>query len=150
MFVRLKRWLDFKRRNIKAWKPCNIYPSARIGNDVSIGRFAEVGNNVRIGSNTRIGTGAFIPEGVCIGDNCFIGPHAVFSNDMYPPSSKSNWQKTVVCNGAAIGAGACIRPGVVIGRNAMVGMGAVVTKHVPDGERWAGVPAKKIGDNNVC
>ena len=35
--------------------------------------------------------------------------------------------------------------GVSIGDGAIVGAGAVVTKSVPAGEIWAGVPAKKIG-----
>lgn len=38
-------------------------------------------------------------------------------------------------------------PGVTIGNNVVVGAGSVVTKDIPDGEVWAGVPAKKIKDS---
>ena len=65
---------------------------------------------------------------------------------MYPPSAKKDWLKTVVMDGASIGATVSIRPGVVIGRNALIGMGSVVTRSVPDGERWSGIPAKKMKD----
>lgn len=130
--------------NITGWMPFNVYGSATIGKNVSIARFVEIGHNVVIGENTRIGKGAFIPEGVTIGRNVFIGPHVCFSNDMYPPGKKEDWQKTYVEDGASIGAGVSIRPGVTIGKGAMIGMGAVVTKDVPEGETWVGVPAARI------
>ena len=44
--------------------------------------------------------------------------------------------------GAYIGAGALIREGVEVGRGAVIGMGAVVTRTVPAGQVWAGVPAR--------
>lgn len=46
---------------------------------------------------------------------------------------------------AFIGANALIMKGVTIGEKARVGAGSVVTKNIPDGEIWAGNPAKKIG-----
>lgn len=142
------RWIDFRCRNVKVWPGAYVYPTAKIGDNVSIGRNAEVGNNVKIGENTKIGAGAFIPEGVTIGKGCFIGPHAVFSNDMYPPAPKAQWEKTVVHDRASIGAGARIRPGIVIKHGALVGMGAVVTHNVEVNEIVAGVPARKIGEKN--
>ena len=140
--------------NITGWAPLNVYKSADIGKNVSIARFVEIGDNVKIGQDTRIGKGAFIPEGVTIGENVFIGPHVCFSNDMYPVNNqkmgKEEWLlKTNVEHGASIGANVSIRPGVRIGRGAMIGMGAVVTKDVPEGETWAGCPAKNIEDRKA-
>ena len=132
------------RFDITAWQPSNIYGSARLGVGVSVGRFVEIGHNVSVGENTRIGKGAFIPEGVAIGADVFIGPHACFSNDMYPPSPSDKWEKTMVEDGARIGANVSVRPGVTIKKGALVGMGAVVTKDIPKGETWAGCPAVKI------
>ena len=47
-------------------------------------------------------------------------------------------------NNIFIGANTMILPGVVIGNNCVVGGGSIVTKSIPDGEVWAGVPAKKV------
>lgn len=136
----------------QVWHPSNIYPSARIGDNVNIGAFCEIGPNVEIGNGTRIGAYCFIPEGVSIADNVWIGPRVTFANDLYPPSHRKNWMKTQVESGAVIGAGACILPGVVIGKNAMVGMGAVVTRSVSNGKIAKGNPARETDrtDRPAC
>ncbi len=46
--------------------------------------------------------------------------------------------------GAFLGANTIIVKPVTIGENAVVGAGSVVTKDIPDGEVWAGTPAKFI------
>lgn len=46
--------------------------------------------------------------------------------------------------GAYIGSGALLRESLTIGAGAVVGMGAVVTRPVPAGEVWAGVPAVRL------
>lgn len=43
-----------------------------------------------------------------------------------------------------IGTGALLLPGITIGSNSIIAAGAVVTKDVPSGEVWGGIPAKKI------
>lgn len=53
---------------------------------------------------------------IVIGDNCFIGQNAT------------------------------ILPNVHIGKNCVIGTNSVVTKNIPEGEVWAGIPAKKISD----
>jgi len=47
--------------------------------------------------------------------------------------------------GVLLGTGAKVLQYLRVGRGATVGAGAVVTKDVPPGETWVGVPAKKLG-----
>lgn len=101
-----------------------------------------LGTKVKIGERCKIQAFAFIPDGVEIGDDVFIGPGVVFTNDKHPPSGKGNWAKTIVGDRAAIGANATILPGITIGNRAMIGAGAVVTKSVHPGLTVKGNPAK--------
>ncbi len=131
-------------KSTKIWEPANIYESAIIGDNCSVGMYSEIGEEVVIGDNCRIGFGSFIPKGIWVEDNVFIGPRVVFCNDKYPRVGKP-WKcsHTLVQQGASIGANCTILPGVVINKNAMVGAGSVVTKDIPEGETWFGVPARK-------
>jgi UDP-2-acetamido-3-amino-2,3-dideoxy-glucuronate N-acetyltransferase len=135
---------DKKRTVFKAWHPVNIYPTAKIGEDVSIGMFSEIGNNVVIGDRVRVGAMTFIPEGVTLEDDSWVGPNVSFTNDRFPPSGKDKWEFTIVRKGARIGAGCTILPGVDIGAGSLLGAGSVLTKSIPAGETWIGVPARKL------
>ena len=139
-----KQFEEWVRNGVKVWEHCNIYHTAKLGRNVSVGTFTEIGNNVKVGENVRIGAMCFIPEGVTIEDNAWIGPRCTFTNDRFPPSPKGNWEFTTVKKGARLGAGVTIVCGVVIGEGALVGAGSVITKNIPPGEVWAGVPAKRI------
>jgi acetyltransferase-like isoleucine patch superfamily enzyme len=131
----------------------NLY-GCEIGDGSRIGSFVEIGRGVRIGRNVKVQAFVFLPTGVTIEDNVFIGPHACFTNDVYPRASTTDGRQksaadwhlvpTLVRSGASIGANATILCGVTIGRNAIVGAGAVVTKDVPEDAVVAGVPAKVI------
>lgn len=103
-----------------------------------------LGDKVEIGENCKIQAQVFIPDGVKIGNNVFVGPATVFTNDKRPPSGGKFWAETIVKDGAVIGANCTILPGITIGEKAMIGAGAVVTKNVPAGETWIGNPAKKL------
>ena len=61
----------------------NLY-GCRIGSGSKIGSFVEIRRDVVIGRNVKIQAFVFIPEGVSIGDGVFLGPHACFTNDIYP------------------------------------------------------------------
>jgi UDP-2-acetamido-3-amino-2,3-dideoxy-glucuronate N-acetyltransferase len=127
----------------------NLY-GCKIGRDCKIAAFAEIQRGVAVGDRCKIEAFAFIPSGVTIEDEVFVGPHAVFTNDLHP-RAVGEWDvvPTVVKRGASIGAGAVVVCGVTIGENAMVGAGAVVTKDVPPGMLVVGNPAKvikRVGD----
>ena len=136
--------LGYRLKGIKVWWPCNIYSSAKIGCNVSIGMFSEIGPHVEIGSWTSIGAGVFIPDGVKIGCGCFIGPKVCFSNDRYPPSPRENWEQTIVEDNVSIGANVNILPGIIIKRGSRIGMGTVLVGNVPENDVIAGNPGRSI------
>jgi acetyltransferase-like isoleucine patch superfamily enzyme len=133
----------------------NLY-GCKIGDGTKIGAFVEIQKNAFVGANVKIQAFAFIPEGVTIGDGVFIGPHATFTNDVYPRAinpdgslqEAEDWQviPTTVEKGASIGANTTILCGITIGEFAMIGAGAVVTKDVPPRKLVVGSPARIIGD----
>jgi UDP-2-acetamido-3-amino-2,3-dideoxy-glucuronate N-acetyltransferase len=131
---------------MKIWTPSNIYPTAILGEDISVGAFTEIGPNVVVGNRVRIGAMCFIPEGVTIEDDAWIGPRCTFTNDKFPPSGKDKWRRTLIKTGASLGAAVTVLPGVIVGEGALVGAGSVVTRDIPAGEKWCGVPAKKMNE----
>ena len=153
---------------------CFIYDDVIIGNNVRVQagtvigsegygyqrnenmvfeKFPHIGgviieDNVDIGSNTCIDRGALgntiIKEGakidnlVHVAHNVVIGRHcAVIANAMLGGS-------VVIADYSWVAPSASILNQVLIGKNVTVGMAAVVTKNIPEGETWAGVPAKPL------
>lgn len=153
---------------------CFIYDDVIIGNNVRVQagtvigsdgygyqrnenmvfeKFPHIGgvvieDNVDIGSNTCIDRGALgdtiIKEGakidnlVHVAHNVVIGKHcAVIANAMLGGS-------VIIADYSWVAPSASILNQVSIGENVTVGMAAVVTKNIPDGETWAGVPARPL------
>lgn len=50
----------------------------------------------------------------------------------------------VVGDSVFIGVGCILMPGVTIGSRVVIGAGSIVTRDIPDGEVWAGVPARRL------
>lgn len=134
------------RENLKLWNPelSNISDKAQIGQDCIIHSHVVIYDDVVIGNFCKIQARAFIPNGITIGNNVFIGPGVIFTNDKNPPSNGEGWEETTVKDGAVIGAGAIILPGLTIGRNVVIGAGSVVTKSVQSNTTVVGNPAKPI------
>lgn len=125
-----------------------------IGDNSKIGTFVEIQKNAKIGANCKISSHSFVCEGVTIEDNVFIGHNVTFINDLYPRATNtdgsmqidSDWQviPTTIAQGASIGSSVTILCGVKIGKNASVGAASLVLCDIPEGETWAGNPAKRI------
>ena len=126
--------------NVKVWNYAYIGPDTEIGENTKIGSIAHVDYRVKTGKNCKIEGLAFIAPLSRIGDEVFIGPSAVLTNDPYPLSDKMIGVE--VEDGAIICARAVIKAGVRVGKNSVAAMGAVVTKDVPPDTVVVGVPAK--------
>jgi UDP-2-acetamido-3-amino-2,3-dideoxy-glucuronate N-acetyltransferase len=141
----------------RVWAYAHILPGVQIGTHCNIGDHAFVESGARIGNNVTIKNHVCIWEGVTIEDDCFLGPHAVFTNDQFPRSprmseaaaryeKKQDWLKhTIVERGCSIGANATILPGIRLGAYAMIAAGATVTHDVPPHALMMGTPARQVG-----
>lgn len=144
---------------------CTVYAGTFIGQDCRLGDYAGVREDCRIGDRVVIGTHADIQYGCQIGDDVrilnfahiaggtiigagsFIGPCVATANhkrvdlDDYRVPDEGHCAP-IIGRRVMIGVGAILLPGVTIGDGATIMAGAVVTKDVPAGETWGGVPAR--------
>ena len=108
-----------------------------------------IGNKVGISNSTIVSQNEIIIEdNVMIGGNCKIYDtdfHSIkFENRNKKSDDDVKTRPIRIKKGVFIGAHTIILKGVTIGINSIVGAGSVVTKNIPNGEIWAGNPAKFI------
>lgn len=131
----------------KVWAFAHISEGAEICEGSTFGEGCHVGKLVKIGFNCKIGNHAQLFEGVELGNNVFVAPGVVTTNDYRPDLFCSDWRKktfkkTIIEDDVVIGANATIICGIRIGKGAFIGAGSVVTKDVPAGKTVKGNPAK--------
>lgn len=131
----------------RIWAFVHILAGARIGTNCNICDHCFLEGGARLGNDVTLKTGVSIWDGVVLEDNVFVGPNAVFTNDLLPRSKNNAYtlRTTTVKTGASIGANATILSGITIGRFALIGIGSVVTRDVPDYALVYGNPARQHG-----
>jgi len=131
----------------RIWHLCHVRTGARIGAGCTLGRNVYVDAGVAVGDRVKIQNNVSVYAGVTLEDEVFVGPSAVFTNDLRPRAQNPDWvvTPTLVRRGASIGANATIVCGVEIGEYAMVAAGSVVTRPVQPYQLVAGNPARHLG-----
>jgi acetyltransferase-like isoleucine patch superfamily enzyme len=133
----------------RVWAFAHILPGAVVGADCNICDHAFIEGGATVGDRVTVKNNVLVWDGVRVGDDVFLGPNAVFTNDMNPRAAfkkpPEQFLGTTVEQGATIGANATIVCGVTIGRHAFVGAGSVVTRSVAPHALVVGNPARAIG-----
>jgi acetyltransferase-like isoleucine patch superfamily enzyme len=127
---------------------------ARVGAGSVVGSGSGVDNDVSVGARVRIQTHVYLCAGTEVGDDVFVGPGAVMTND----NTMSRHPRGETLRGprlrraCRVGGGSVLMPGVEIGEEAFVAGGAVVTADVAPRTVVMGVPARpvrEVGDEDL-
>lgn len=116
---------------------------------------AAISASCRLGPGTVVLAHTAATAAVDVGSHTAVMPQVVLTHDDVVDdyvtfgSGVRVGGRAHVGLGAYVGAGALIRQELSIGSWALIGMGSVVTKDVPSGEVWAGVPAQFLREVDV-
>jgi acetyltransferase-like isoleucine patch superfamily enzyme len=113
------------------WRPG---PSIIIGNNVFIGRGCEF----------NIIKGIMVGQGCAIASGCKFIDHDHGITGQQIDETRGAEGEIEIGDFVWLGCNVVVLRGVSIGSSAVVGAGAVVTKSIPAGEIWAGMPAQKV------
>ncbi|MGB5759903.1 MAG: acyltransferase [Acidimicrobiales bacterium] len=138
----------------RIWAFAHVLAGAEVGVDCNICDHAFVEGGARIGDRVTVKNATLIWDAVDVGDDVFLGPGVVFTNDLVPRArikkAPSELLPTVVGPQATIGANATIVCGITIGAGAFVAAGATVTRDVPPQALVRGNPAHRAGWVCLC
>jgi len=132
----------------QVWNWSQIREGAIIGADGIVGQMTYIGPGVKIGDRCRILSKVGIDKGVEIGNDVFLAPYVVFTNDNAPRAWKTRDLTGIrwyVEDGASLGAHVVVLPEVSIGHHAMIGAHSTVTRNVPPHALAIGSPARLVG-----
>jgi sugar O-acyltransferase (sialic acid O-acetyltransferase NeuD family) len=127
--------------------------------DLGVGddRFATfVDETVRIPATVSVGVGSILLAGSVLTADLVLGRHVVLMPGVVLTHDDRVGDYVTIAAGVVVGGfvalgaesylgmNASVRQRTTIGAGAVVGMGAAVLTDIPDGETWAGVPARRL------
>ncbi len=138
----------------KVWHEAQVRTRAKIGARCIIGKGVFIDFDVIIGDDCKLQNYACVYHGAELGRGVFVGPHAVFTNDLQPratdaqfhPLADGEWEvgRIKVGDGASIGANSTILPNVEIGAWSLIAAGATVNRDVAAYSLVIGTPARHL------
>jgi UDP-2-acetamido-3-amino-2,3-dideoxy-glucuronate N-acetyltransferase len=138
----------------RVWAFAHVMEGAVVGAGCNIGDHAFVEAGARLGDRVTVKNAVLVWDRVTIEDEVFLGPNAVFTNDLTPRAARrkslDEFLPTLVRRGATVGANATVVCGTTIGEHAFVAAGAVVSRDVPAYALVAGNPARRVGWVCAC
>jgi sugar O-acyltransferase (sialic acid O-acetyltransferase NeuD family) len=109
-----------------------VSPSAELGPACFVAARGIVAPAVRLDASVIVNHGAVVDHDCTVGAFSHIAPNATLGGNVH------------VGQRVLVGAGAILMPGVRVGDDCTIGAGALVTRDVPAGSTWVGVPAAPL------
>ena len=119
------------------------YPEIEEGKPTKYNWVVQNLAGLTLGNKTDIGAFTYLNAkySVTLEDLVQIGSHC----SIYSVSTIDEKQGPVILKkGCRVGSHSVVMPGVTIGENAVIGAFSFVTKSIPSGETWVGVPARPV------
>jgi UDP-2-acetamido-3-amino-2,3-dideoxy-glucuronate N-acetyltransferase len=133
----------------RVWAWAHVLPGATVGRDCNICDHAYVEGGARLGDRVTVKNAVLVFAGVLVGDDVFLGPNVLFTNDLRPRAHVKKGPEallpTVVEDGVTLGAGTVVVCGTTLGAHSFAAAGSVVTRDVPRHAFVAGNPAVQRG-----
>lgn len=115
-----------------------VDPDVRVPRDSRIGHGSIVMRNATIAPQASIGSHVLLKPQVNVGCSARVGDFATLS----PRVSVGEGSR--IGRAAQLGMHAGVGSGLSVGDYSQIEMGSAVLQHVPEGETWAGVPARSL------
>jgi UDP-2-acetamido-3-amino-2,3-dideoxy-glucuronate N-acetyltransferase len=157
--------IDLIPESVKIGKYVSVEDNVSIGENTKVWNFVDIMRDVVIGRDCVIGPQTIIQRGAVIGDGThvmnqceicfdarigkrnFIAPNFMMTNDWFPPSGR--WQAGSTGDDVILLVRSCLMPGVHVGDWAVLSDHSVAKQDIPEGEWWAGNPARKYSTRKM-
>jgi sugar O-acyltransferase (sialic acid O-acetyltransferase NeuD family) len=125
-----------------------IHPRVEISRWIEIGEGTVICAGNILTTNIKLGQHVQINLDCTIGHDVIMGDYATLAPGVHVSGCVHIGKRAYIGTGAVIINGTQDNP-LVIGDDAIVGAGACVTKSIPSGQTWGGVPAKLLKSSQV-
>lgn len=115
-----------------------VHPSVDVPASASVGAGSVLLAHVALTAEVRVGQHVVVMPNVTLTHDDVVEDYATLA------AGVSLGGGVLVGEGAYLGMNASVRERVRIGPDAVLGMGAALLRDLPEGETWAGVPARAL------